>query len=499
MSGSAAMYRCDDRKELKEYPARIMRERRIAAMLLVITLLLALSAASTAQAAIRKKTPRPLCPEGSFIMMPNSEYSGQDIYTADGKWTCSYPTSFEAGPPVTLFPGKLLCTDYDQGIFLNLQTGKQLGPFGGEEINGLVQGNYLVLEDMKRMVTTVYDADGETLISLPYTGEARMWDIDGTIYILMENGEGVDVWQYDAAAEDCIPVEGACFRQGSIWEFEEISRLGENYLLSGSGEVRVVSPSWDIVYRSAGYTFYNRPPLQDYAYDDISIQTVKYFVSYENAEAGQGSTVYHVLDENLQEVLSMPEEAWYEVGIDCRDGILIGIPCDALEGRICAGLMTNDWKTVPYAKEGNTYWFSTENGVVSVTLPEGQTPQDINKRFLLTMDADWNDCLYDLQTGKEIQLPAELYEMMYQLGETGVAAYGWTSDVEAENPDDIDYDDRVYSSVLYDLDLKEIARPAFYRGAYPWYDGLWYCQNDLMRGFIDIEGRWVMRRWDIRD
>lgn len=423
-----------------------------------------------------------LCPEGQYIEMSSGFGGLIDVYDERGNRHCQF-RDYMGGTPIHLYPGKLRSINYEDGIFINLETGEQLGPFPCDLYKTNISGDYLLAEDIEAQIIEIYDSNGTFLTSLPQTGEIVSWIIDGFLYILMQDQDSIRVQRYDSDTGAWSFVSGSCFSDGNIQEFSNISRFGNWYLIYGDSVNRVVTHDWEQIYIGEGYSFYNYSELKDYQYPSTEIGDAWYFLEY---FMSGGMKYIRIYDSSLQIVLTMPADDWYSF-IDCRGSYLTGIPCEELEGRICDGLMGRSENIIPYAMEGDMCIFPMKGGLSSVPVPSGETPEDINSRYLLTRDEEYRLHLYDISSGTEISFPDELNTLFIYLGTTGYAFYGFR---EADNE---------YESYLYDEDGQIIAHARDHSMICPWYSGSWYFRNGLSDGIIDESGKWLLRRWLQRD
>jgi len=427
-----------------------------------------------------------LCPEGQFLEISNGFAGSIDVYDSEGNWCCQFQ-DFLDGEPVRLYPGELRKISYEDGIIINLEHGDQYGPFPVTRYQTDIAGDYLIVQDLQEQVIEVYDAEGAVLTSIPRTGDAVSWILDGSLYIIMKDGEAISARQYDPAEGSWSSVTGSCFASGEVGEFSRINRLGEYYLISGWGINRVVTKEWEQLYIGTGQPLEDRLSIMDYQYSLAEAGDVCYFLEESTYE---GEDYVRVFDSALQEVLHMPAAEWYNT-MACRGEFLTGIPCDVLEGRVCDGLMGRSGYTIPYAREGDVCYFPVDGRVAAVAIPEGETPDDANQRYLLTYGQDYIHHLYDIASGTEVLpeviLSGQLVNPYVYLGASGYSLCGYR---ETDNQ---------FESYLYNADGELVAHGIGYPQITPWYPGQWYYRNKLSDGIIDENGHWLLRRWIQRD
>ena len=423
-----------------------------------------------------------ICPEGQYLVFPFAD-GWIDIYRADGTWKCRVPDYIEPGPPMMLFPGKLRNIDYENGIYLNMETGEKIGPFPPEQCEAYTRGNYLVVLRNASLTLEIYDEAGNTAVRLPHTGDFFFWEIDDALYILMQDQNDVSVHRYDAQTGECVPVYGDCFRNGDVYQFEEIYSFGDNYLISGSGVNRIVSPAWEELYRGNGYVLRYTPFYQDYEYCSTAIRRTDYFVERKGEEE---NVICSLIDQDMHPCLSKGEEQWWDYGVETRGGSTTHMPCELLQGKICEGFLQAPQDEVPYAREGNIYYFPVSGEVIGVPLPYGYEPEYVNSSYVVAIDENWDSHLFRLDNGEEVEPPVKMRDPSFYVGENGIVLSG--------NPED----GSGLTSILYDKDLHETARTKS-GFIYPWLNGTWYYENEIMDGIIDENGRWLLRRWNVRD
>lgn len=430
-----------------------------------------------------------LCPEGYYLELPEG-YDGQiDIYDAHGKRMRGFQAYKEPGPPLQIYKGKLRCINSEKGQYLNFETGSIVGSFPREKYYVTTAGDYLIVKDIETLDLAVYDAEANQLAVFPDAGNSNFWIIENDLYTLLQNGSDIDVHRYDPDSGEISDVHGACFADADVLEFRKIFFLGDNYLINGDGWNRVVTKDWEEIYSGRGDIFMQWDSFCDNRYSDIQACTAEYFQEKTTAD---GTDVVNVLDWNLETVLSMTADEWTADRCEYTDGYLTGIPCPELDGRICAGFMGTGWRHFPYAREGEICYFNTDGQVRSIRIQEDQHPTDINSKFMVAWDRS-RAYLYDIHTGAPVELPDSAENMHFQLGENSIMLAASYRDENSETSD------LSYFNVLYDNKLREIARTQGFGTMNQWIPGMWYFKNELSDGIIDESGKWLLRRWNVRD
>lgn len=427
-----------------------------------------------------------LCPEGQFLEISYGYGGSVDVYDSEGNWCCQFQAYLD-GDPIQLYPGKLRKISYEDGSIINMEHGEQFGPFPVDRYQTDIVGDYLIVQDLEEQIIEIYDAEESVLTSIPRTGEAVSWMIDESLYIIMEDQEAILAQRFDLASGTWSSVTGSCFDSGEVGEFSRIYRLGERYLISGWGINRVVTQDWEQLYMGFGQPLEDSLSFMDYQYTLAEIGDICYFLEESTIDGEDYVTIF---DSNLQEVLHMPAMEWYET-MSCRGEFLTGIPSDVLEGRVCDGLMGRGGHTIPYAREDGICYFPMEGRVAAVAIPEDETPDDANQRYLLTYGEDYKNHLYDIVSGTEVELEVvlsgQLDNPFIYLGSPGYSLCGFREE------------DNQFESYLYDEDGRLIAHGFGYPQITPWYPGQWYYRNELSDGIIDENGHWLLRRWLQRD
>ena len=432
-----------------------------------------------------------LCPEGCYLELSGG-YGGQiDVYSAAGEWRCGFQAYMEIGSPVYVYEGKLRGISSVQGTFLNLETGKNIGPFPSEQYHAEVQGDYLVVRSLEQPGIEIYDADGSVIAQFPDAESVYCWMLGDELYTLMQEGRDITVHRYDPSSGELSDINGACFQDADIMEFREIRYLGDNYLISGNGWNRVVTKDWEVLYRCEGNTFIPYSGILDNRYSSVRTETTEYF---QEKTAADGVETVNVLDRNLDTVLSMTADDWWAKMPKYEGGYLTCAPCEELNGRICTGIMGTDWKHIPYNREGSTCYYSLDGELRSIELPEAFSPTGVNSRYMTVWDnRDQMARLLDLQTGTDVVLPETPDGARFELGENSVMVRGSRVSTVGGTPAESDY------CVLYDNDFHEITRAEGYWSITQWAPGMWYYKNNLSDGIIDESGHWLLRRWNVRD
>ncbi len=93
--------------------------------------------------------------------------------------------------------------------------------------------------------------------------------------------------------------------------------------------------------------------------------------------------IFRIFDEELNDIAGLFEDI---DELHKRPGYAVGLPADVLKGRFCEGTLTCGKKDLLYAREGGMIYVEGENDPIGIPLPEGETPIEMNERYILTQN-----------------------------------------------------------------------------------------------------------------
>ena len=221
--------------------------------------------------------------------------------------------------------------------------------------------------------------------------------------------------------------------------------------------------------------------------------------------------IFRIFDEELNDIAGLFEDI---DELHTRPGYAAGLPADVLKGRFCEGTLTCGKKDLLYAREGGLIYVEGENDPIGIPLPEGETPIEMNDRYILTKGGTMvkqeesytieSDNLYvrNRENGECVLDSADLSDLCVRAG-IDPARYNTGDNTEiALTQDGIQvtigeiyrakYDDEFYCSVILDNDLN-VTFSTQTSKLVAAGDFCYYYESGPYIGLIDQNGNWLKK------